>query len=173
MIIFHSLPSIEQLFYNLQQYDPRYGGYVFSHFTLFGQVQLGSTLNVLPKAEFIPEEVRPYMTESAFDYYYWIQLETDIETFLAKMDFLRLEYLYGPSMMVAIQIDESPYKTSVVESLMGYIRTFYGLDTKLVLSQEDLMDPDFFSYSGFSTEGLCRLSDDLTKAEILKGGAMG
>lgn len=172
MIIFHSLPNIEQLFRELQVYDPRYGMFGIVHFTLFGQVQLGTVLNIMPKAEFIPEEVRQYDTESAFDYYYWIQLETDLDTFLAKMDFLRLEYLTGASVIIAIQIEESPYKTSIVESLMGYIRTFYGLETKLVLSQEDLLDPDFFGYSGFSVEGIYRISDDLTKAELLRGGGM-
>lgn len=141
-----------------------------SHYTLFGHVQNGPVLKLMPKAEFIPESVRPFDTESAFDYYYWIQLETDPESFLSKTDFLRLEYLYGTSIIIAIQIEESPYRNSIVESLMGHIRSFYGLETKLILSMGDLADPHFFDYSGFSFEGLHRLSEDLVKADIMKGG---
>lgn len=169
MIIFHTLPEIDLILQDIQFHDPRYEMYGLVDFTIFGQYQRGKLLNILPKEEYIPKEVQMEDTESAFDYWYWVQLETDPESFLEKLEFLRLEYLSGASLIIAIQVEQSPYRMSIVESLIGYIRAFYGLETKLILTPDDLIDPHFLEYSGFSVNGLCRLSEDLTRAALMKG----
>lgn len=169
MIIFHSLPNIDKVLQNLSLQDKRYSFYGLVDFTLFGIVQRGRLLKIMPKPEFIPTEIAMNDSESAFDYYYWIQMDKDPDTFLAKMDLLKLEYLSGANLIIAVQTEYSPYKSSITESFMGYIRTFYGLETKLITTVEDLIDPDFFKYSGFSIDGLYRLSEDLTRAALMRG----
>lgn len=162
MIIFHTIPAVSVL------EGLVFGGHAIDSmatipFTLFGLYQSGEPLNnLIPKPEFIPEEYIMNDTESTFDYYFWKQIQEDPHALNEKMRILEPEFLYGKSVLILIQTNTvSPYRNSITESLIGYFRTFYGIECKLITSTEDLTDPNFFDYGGFSQEGLFRLTREL------------
>lgn len=132
-------------------------------FTLFGQRQLGEVLHLMPDEMYVPYEAMMHDTESNFDYCYWKQLRDEPKYELELLKILRPEINNGSNTIILIQTDyTSPFRTSITESLIGFLRTFYGLEPKLIMSLEDINE-DTFRYSPFSYEGLYRLSQQLEK----------
>ena len=162
MILFHTYPSLA--------YDIAYlmaNGAIpicaYEEFTLFGLKQNGETLQLLPDENYVPYRAMLDDTESTFDYYYWKQLRDDPRCEMELLKILVPEMNEGSNRVILIQTDySSPFRTSITESLIGFLRTFYGLEPKLIMSREDINE-DTFRYSPFSYEGLYRLSQQLEK----------
>lgn len=162
MILFHTYPSLA--------YDIAYlmaNGAIpicaYEEFTLFGLKQTGETLQLLPDESYVPYQAMLDDTESTFDYYYWKQLRDDPRCEMELLKILVPEMNEGSNRVILIQTDySSPFRTSITESLIGFLRTFYGLEPKLIMSREDINE-DTFRYSPFSYEGLCRLTSQIEK----------
>ena len=161
MIFFHSIPIVEEV-------GRLMGESYISHkpiypFTLYGYTMQGDVLTGLqPDLSLIPRECVLNDTEEDFDYYYWKQLLESEPSKQCLYKILYLEYLYGPNCIICIQTNiESPFSMSVTESLMTFISSAYGLSPKLILTYEDLYDALVDEYSGFSQEGISRITQDM------------
>lgn len=159
MILFHTLPLAEYLNQLMAN------GFILPmnliQYTLFGMQQFGEVLHISPDDAYIPTEYIINDTESNFDYYFWKQIQEDPKCMMEKLKILEPEYLDGARTIILVQIDFSnQFKISITESLIGYLKTFYGVDPKLIMSYEDIQE-DTFHYSGFSPEGLYRLTKEL------------
>lgn len=162
MIIFHGEQPILEDVYRLM------GDMFIPHkmvflFTLYGMHMQGEMLSgLLPDMSTIPAECILNETESDFDYYYWKQL---LENEWSKQYVYKLmfyEYQYGPNCLILIQTDlNSPFASSVTESLSTFINVMYGLDPKTVYAFDDLCDALVDPYSGFSTDGIRRITQDM------------
>lgn len=163
MIWFHTIPIVNDL--NGMMNNGQIQNLSIIPFTLFGMYQSGEVIKLLPKPEYIPSEYVKEYTESNFDYFYWKQLSEDPSCFLEKMRILKPEYENGRNTIIMIQTSDDPVGISITESIIGFLKTFYGIQPKLITCYEDLYDPDLLTYEGFSYEGLLRISDELIKYE--------
>lgn len=166
MILFHTLPLGEYL--NQLMMNGFIQPMNIVQYTLFGMQQLGEMIQIYPDESYIPTEYIINDTESNFDYYFWKQIQEDPKCMMEKLKILEPEYIDGARTIILIQTDfSSQFKTSITESLIGYLKTFYGVDPKIIMNYEDIQE-NTFHYSGFSSEGLYRLSKELEF--IYRGG---
>lgn len=163
MIWFHTIPIVNEL--KAMMDNGQIENLSIIPFTLFGMYQPGDIISIFPKSEFIaPEYVREY-TESNFDYFYWKQLEEDSSCFAEKMKILKPEYENGKNTIIAVQTVYDSIRATITESFIGYLKTFYGVQPRLITCLEDLYDPCLFDYTGFSMEGLIRITNEIVKYE--------
>lgn len=156
MIIFHTFPINPWL----GMMPEILQSYAMMRFTLFGSPQEGELLHLLPDDQYVPVEFLMNDTEASFDYYFWKQIQESPTCFFEKMKLLEPEYLTGATCLIFIQTDYSyQSRISITESLIGYLKTFYGIEPKLITTPEDLAG--ITSYSGFSVEGLYRITQEI------------
>ena len=163
MIVFHTIPIVDQLMYMMQNGSIPNKRLIL--FTLFGDYQQGDILRIVPKEDYIPRDYLLNISENNFDYYFWKQIESDVESFVEKMKIIKPEMEDGMNNLILIQTQESPYRTGVTESFIGYLKAFYGILPRFVTSFEDLYDPEFWSYSGFSYSGICKATNEMVALE--------
>ena len=156
MIVFHTFPINQWLTMMPEVVENR----AIVRFTLFGSPQEGALLHLLPDDQYVPTQFLMNDTEASFDYYFWKQIQESPTCFFEKMKILEPEFQVGATCLILIQTDYSyPSRVSITESLIGYFKTFYGIEPKLVVNPEDLYD--LGSYSGFSAEGLYRITQEM------------
>ena len=163
MIIFHTIPIYDQIIYMTST------GQIplkrIELFTLFGMKQQGVILNLYPKEEYISREYILEESESNFDYYFWKQIESDPQSFAEKMKLIKPEMEDGYNTLLLVQTEDTPYRMAITESIIGYLKMFYGIMPRLVTSFEDLYDPSFMDYNGFSYSGICKATNEMLMLE--------
>lgn len=163
MIIFYTIPNFKEEFLRFigginAPYKP------IIDFTLFGMNQQGAYLGgLMPDESIIPSQYIMNDTEPEFDYMYWKQL---LENEISQQNLgciLFPEYMYGPDIFICIMTQDTPYRMSITESLINFLNMIYGLDAKLITRIEDLYELDISEYTGFSEDGLRRVTADMIK----------
>lgn len=160
MIIFYTIPNFKHEFINITGIPY----HKIIDFTLFGMNQQGAYLGgLMPDESIIPSHYIMNDTEPEFDYMYWKQL---LESEVSQQNLgciLFPEYLYGPDIFICIMTQDTPYRMSITESLINFLNMIYGLDAKLVNSIEDIYELDISDYTGFSEDGLRKVTTDMIK----------
>lgn len=115
--------------------------------------------SLLPSVEFMSEESIQNDDSDLFEYEYFRYLDSGY-AFNDLMLLLVKEFEQGATHLTIIEIERSPYRDSIVSSLMKYLYIRYGIKPVLFGDLEDWGDVSV-NNSIFSEEGLMRMDTNM------------
>lgn len=144
MMGFYALSKIETIdVYNLMSLDVRYR----------------KIDSLLPSVEFMSEEAIQNDDSDLFENEYFRYLDSGY-AFNDLMLLLIKEFEKGATHLTIVEIERSPYRDSIVSSLMKYLYVRYGIKPVLLTELEDWNDVSI-NNSIFSEEGLMRMDANM------------
>lgn len=137
---------------------------ILNEVTLFGMEIVGKYLSsFMPMEEYCSRDAMLNVAESSFDVAYWNQLENCTSTHKDLVEFIIApEVHFTKIILTMIYTENTPFKMAVTESLKMYLNSIYGIDSKILMSDEDLSFPEIFDgLSTISGDGIYMADNDL------------